>query len=150
MANGYYDLATPYAATKYTFNHLGSDRKLLDRVTMTYYEAGHMMYVHKPSLVKLKKDIASFMTPTPSFANASILLHAPRVFCQRTQGADPGLWALDLPLRNGSWPGRVGPDRGGRFSCGFAHSGQWSIKHWRSFHALYRLATPSYLGRGEE
>ncbi len=65
VANGYYDLATPFAATKYTFNHLGSDRKLLSRVTMTYYEAGHMMYVHMPSLVKLKKDIALFMTPTP-------------------------------------------------------------------------------------
>lgn len=61
VANGYYDLATPYAATQYTINHLGSDRKLLDRVTMTYYEAGHMMYIHKPSLVKLKKDISGFI-----------------------------------------------------------------------------------------
>jgi len=60
VANGYYDLATPFAATKYTFNHLGGDRKLLDRVTMTYYEAGHMMYLHKPSLLKLKDDIAKF------------------------------------------------------------------------------------------
>ncbi len=50
---------------KDTFNHLGSDRKLLERVTLTYYEAGHMMYVHKPSLVKLKKDIATFMTSVP-------------------------------------------------------------------------------------
>ena len=65
VANGYYDLATPYAATQYTFNHLGGDRKLLDRVTMAYYEAGHMMYVHKPSLTKLKKDIAAFMAPDP-------------------------------------------------------------------------------------
>ena len=65
VANGYYDLATPYAATQYTFNHLGSDRKLLERVTMTYYESGHMMYVHKPSLVKLKKDVAAFYKPSP-------------------------------------------------------------------------------------
>lgn len=65
VANGYYDLATPYAATQYTFNHLGSDRKLLDRVTMAYYEAGHMMYVHKPSLVKLRKDVAAFITSAP-------------------------------------------------------------------------------------
>jgi carboxypeptidase C (cathepsin A) len=65
VANGYYDLATPYAATQYTFNHLGSDRKLLDRVTMSYYEAGHMMYVHKPSLLKLKKDVAAFLTVKP-------------------------------------------------------------------------------------
>jgi carboxypeptidase C (cathepsin A) len=65
VANGYYDLATPYAATQYTFNHLGADRKLLDRVTMAYYEAGHMMYVQKPSLVKLRKDIAAFMAAAP-------------------------------------------------------------------------------------
>jgi carboxypeptidase C (cathepsin A) len=65
VANGYYDLATPYAATQYTFNHLGSDRKMLDRVTMTYYEAGHMMYLHKPSLVKLKKDVTAFLAAKP-------------------------------------------------------------------------------------
>jgi carboxypeptidase C (cathepsin A) len=65
VANGYYDLATPFAATQYTVNHLGSDRALLDRVTMAYYEAGHMMYVHHPSLVKLKKDAAAFYTAKP-------------------------------------------------------------------------------------
>jgi carboxypeptidase C (cathepsin A) len=65
VANGYYDLATPYAATRYTFDHLGSDRKLLERVTMAYYEAGHMMYVHKPSLVKLRKDAAAFLAAKP-------------------------------------------------------------------------------------
>jgi carboxypeptidase C (cathepsin A) len=65
VANGYYDLATPYTATRYTFNHLGSDRKMLERVTMAYYEAGHMMYVHKPSLLKLRKDVVAFLTAKP-------------------------------------------------------------------------------------
>ena len=65
VANGYYDLATPFAATKYTMNHLASDRGLLGRVTMTYYEAGHMMYVHRPSLVKLRKDVAAFLSARP-------------------------------------------------------------------------------------
>jgi carboxypeptidase C (cathepsin A) len=60
VASGYYDLATPYSATQYTFDHLG-DRGLLDRVRMAYYESGHMMYIHKPSLKKLKADIAAFM-----------------------------------------------------------------------------------------
>jgi carboxypeptidase C (cathepsin A) len=60
VANGYYDMATPYSATQYTFDHLG-DRALGERVTMAYYEAGHMMYIHKPSLKKLKEDIARFM-----------------------------------------------------------------------------------------
>jgi carboxypeptidase C (cathepsin A) len=61
VANGYYDLATPYLATDYTFNHLGLDSSHADRVMMGYYEAGHMMYIHKPSLQKLKKDLAGFI-----------------------------------------------------------------------------------------
>ncbi len=65
VASGYYDLATPYSATQYTLDHLG-DRTLADRVTMQMYEAGHMMYTHKPSLKKLKADIAVFMQGTKS------------------------------------------------------------------------------------
>lgn len=61
VANGYYDLATPFAATEYTFNHLGTDRNLLKRVTMSYYDAGHMMYVQKKSREKLHDDITAFI-----------------------------------------------------------------------------------------
>ncbi|MDX1417030.1 MAG: hypothetical protein R3293_22690 [Candidatus Promineifilaceae bacterium] len=61
VANGYYDLATPYLATKYTFNHLGLDESLRANVQMTYYEAGHMMYVHEPSMAQLKEDLARFV-----------------------------------------------------------------------------------------
>jgi carboxypeptidase C (cathepsin A) len=61
VANGYYDLATPYFATEYTFNHLGLDESLRRNVQMDYYEAGHMMYVHRPSLEKLAGDLRSFV-----------------------------------------------------------------------------------------
>lgn len=61
VANGYYDLATPYLATKYTFNHLGLDASLQQNFEMTYYEAGHMMYVHLPSMAQLKEDLARFV-----------------------------------------------------------------------------------------
>ena len=61
IANGYYDLATPYFATHYTFNHLGLDQSLRENVSMSHYEAGHMMYVHQPSLAKLKQDLADFI-----------------------------------------------------------------------------------------
>lgn len=60
VANGLYDLATPYFATDYTMDHLGLAPALGEHITMEYYEAGHMMYVHKPSLRKLKKDLAAF------------------------------------------------------------------------------------------
>ena len=61
VANGYYDLATPYFATEYTFKHLGLDPELRDQVSMGYYESGHMMYIHKPSLIQLKSDLAEFI-----------------------------------------------------------------------------------------
>ncbi len=61
VANGYYDLATPYFATRYTFNHLGLDPTLMDNVSTGFYEAGHMMYIHKPSLIRLKQDLADFV-----------------------------------------------------------------------------------------
>ena len=61
VANGYYDLATPYFATRYTFNHLGIDAGLQANISMGYYDAGHMMYVHEPSLAQLKDDLAAFV-----------------------------------------------------------------------------------------
>jgi carboxypeptidase C (cathepsin A) len=66
VAKGYYDLATPFFAADYTFDHLGLDASLRGHLSGAYYEAGHMMYVHPPSLAKLKQDIARFMsTATP-------------------------------------------------------------------------------------
>ena len=61
VANGYYDLATPYFATRYTFNRLGLEKELQDHITMSYYEAGHMMYIHTPSIKQLKQDLAKFI-----------------------------------------------------------------------------------------
>ncbi|GIV96807.1 MAG: hypothetical protein KatS3mg057_1464 [Herpetosiphonaceae bacterium] len=61
IAHGYYDLATPYFATEYTVNHLGLDAGLQQNISMGYYEAGHMMYIHRPSLEKLKADLAGFI-----------------------------------------------------------------------------------------
>lgn len=61
VANGYYDLATPYFATRYTFDHLGLEKELQGNISMSYYEAGHMMYVHMPSLAKLKQELAEFI-----------------------------------------------------------------------------------------
>ena len=62
MANGYYYLATPYFATVHTFNHIALEPELRANVSMGFYEAGHMMYVHVPSLARLKADLGAFVT----------------------------------------------------------------------------------------
>ncbi|MDZ7413124.1 MAG: peptidase S10 [candidate division KSB1 bacterium] len=61
VACGLYDLATPYFAAKYTVEHMELDPSLRGNITVRCYEAGHMMYIHKPSLVALKEDLASFV-----------------------------------------------------------------------------------------
>ncbi len=61
VANGFFDLATPYFATQYTFNRLGLEKEFQDHISMSYYEAGHMMYVHEPSIKLLKENLANFI-----------------------------------------------------------------------------------------
>ena len=64
VASGYYDMATPYFSSIYTFSHLGLPAELRDHIEFTFYEAGHMMYIHKPSLIKLRDDTAKFYQKT--------------------------------------------------------------------------------------
>ncbi|WP_421798289.1 S10 family peptidase [Haliscomenobacter sp.] len=59
VASGYYDLICPFFDTEYTFARNGI---VPERVTKTYYEAGHMMYLHEPDMVKLAGDIRKFLT----------------------------------------------------------------------------------------
>ncbi|MDE0686094.1 MAG: peptidase S10 [Candidatus Poribacteria bacterium] len=61
VANGYYDLATPFLASEYTFSHLGLDASLQDNITMAYYQAGHMMYIDQTELQKMKKDLDAYL-----------------------------------------------------------------------------------------
>ena len=60
VCNGYYDMATPYFATDYTFGHMMLDPSLKKNVTMSFYEAGHMMYIDKPSLGQMTRNVADF------------------------------------------------------------------------------------------
>lgn len=61
VLNGYYDLATPFYATEYTFDHLALDTSLRANIEMKYYPAGHMMYINSSSANAFKKDVASFI-----------------------------------------------------------------------------------------
>jgi len=61
IACGYYDLATPYCVSMYTVNHLGLDTSLRDNIVIMYYESGHQLYTHLPSLKKMTNDAAAFV-----------------------------------------------------------------------------------------
>ncbi len=64
VLSGYYDLATPFSATEYVMTHLGLPTELSSRISMRYYEAGHMMYVSPVAIAKMKKDMDAFMDST--------------------------------------------------------------------------------------
>ncbi|APV50099.1 peptidase S10 [Betaproteobacteria bacterium GR16-43] len=61
VANGYYDFATPHFASDYTMDHLGLEPELRKNIEVSYYEAGHMMYVHRPSIAALSKRLRAFI-----------------------------------------------------------------------------------------
>ena len=61
IASGFFDLATPYFATEHTIAHLGIEPGLRDNIEVSYFEAGHMMYVHGPSIERLGEDLRNFV-----------------------------------------------------------------------------------------
>ncbi len=61
VQQGYYDLATPHLATEYAIEHMDLHPEQRDNIIIEYYEAGHMMYLHPPSMVKFKEDLAHFV-----------------------------------------------------------------------------------------
>jgi carboxypeptidase C (cathepsin A) len=64
VQQGFYDLATPRLATKHDIDHLDIPAEARERIRMEYYEAGHMMYLHEPSMQKFRDDLAGFIRDT--------------------------------------------------------------------------------------
>jgi carboxypeptidase C (cathepsin A) len=58
---GYFDLATPYYAVEYTFNHMGLHPEMHKRITWNFYQAGHMLYIDSDQHAKLKQDFSQFV-----------------------------------------------------------------------------------------
>ncbi|WP_133555309.1 S10 family peptidase [Algoriphagus boseongensis] len=58
VANGYYDLITPFFDAEYTFARHDFPQ---DRIHMYYYEAGHMMYNRQEDFDALAKDVRAFL-----------------------------------------------------------------------------------------
>ena len=61
---GLFDLATPYFAAEWTMDHLGLPPDLRKNISEAEYDAGHMVYVHVPSLAKFKENVAAFIQQT--------------------------------------------------------------------------------------
>lgn len=60
ILNGYYDLATPFFATEYTVAHMGLPERLRGNISMSYYKAGHMMYLLMSELQNMKSGAQKF------------------------------------------------------------------------------------------
>jgi carboxypeptidase C (cathepsin A) len=57
---GYFDMATPFGAAEWTFSHLELQPPLQSHVQFGYYESGHMVYAHIPSLERFHGDLDKF------------------------------------------------------------------------------------------
>jgi carboxypeptidase C (cathepsin A) len=61
VAAGYYDLATPYLAQKYTVEHMELDPGLRRNLTFVGYPSGHQIYTDPASAEKLRMDVEKFV-----------------------------------------------------------------------------------------
>ena len=57
VASGYYDLICPFFDAEITFGRYGIPQ---DRIAMTYYQGGHMMYLNDGAMDALVADIRTF------------------------------------------------------------------------------------------
>ena len=65
MVNGgYFDVSTPYFEGKMEMRHLPIPANLQRNIEYRYYESGHMVYVHPPTLVQLHDNVADFIRRT--------------------------------------------------------------------------------------
>jgi carboxypeptidase C (cathepsin A) len=61
VASGLFDLGTPHAAGDWTLAHLGVRDVLRGNIRTSYFEAGHMMYIHGPSLERMAAELREFV-----------------------------------------------------------------------------------------
>ncbi len=59
--NGYFDMATPFFATQYTFQHMSLPPGAAKRITTDYYHCGHMLYLNPKVLPVLSRNINQFI-----------------------------------------------------------------------------------------
>jgi len=63
---GYFDLATPFFQGIYEMKHLQMPDKLQSNISYEFYDSGHMVYAHDPSLKVFHDRVAAFIRRTES------------------------------------------------------------------------------------
>ena len=61
VMEGFYDLATPFAAANWTMDHLDLGPQFRKNVSYATYNSGHMVYIDRVEHDKMKKDLVEFM-----------------------------------------------------------------------------------------
>ncbi|HKW49597.1 MAG TPA: hypothetical protein VJN70_19225 [Gemmatimonadaceae bacterium] len=61
VAEGYYDMATPYYAVEYTLAHMSVDPRVRAGIVTERFEAGHMVYIDAPSMTKMREGLRRFI-----------------------------------------------------------------------------------------
>jgi carboxypeptidase C (cathepsin A) len=64
LNGGYFDLATPYFAARYEMSHLPIPANLRQNIEFSWYQSGHMVYLHEDSLKQLHDRVAAFISST--------------------------------------------------------------------------------------
>ncbi len=64
VMEGYYDLATPYAAANYSFNHMDLSPEYHKNISFATYDSGHMVYLRESAIDKFQKDVENFIDTT--------------------------------------------------------------------------------------
>jgi carboxypeptidase C (cathepsin A) len=88
-AAGYFDLATPYLAQKYTFAHMQLDPGLRGNITFAAYPSGHMIYTEPVSAARLQVDVERFVRCTVAQTCAQEAASAAAPTTLRTPDAFP-------------------------------------------------------------
>jgi len=62
----YYDMATPFFEAESVVAGMNLAPSIRSNLRFTYYESGHMLYIHNPSRIKFKADFINFLSDATS------------------------------------------------------------------------------------
>jgi carboxypeptidase C (cathepsin A) len=65
VAHGYFDLATPYFASKYVVERLELDATISPNLRLSVYPGGHMFFTHAPCRRDFYRDVKALYEATP-------------------------------------------------------------------------------------